>query len=475
MIITPDLNYIFNPKSIAIVGSISKGGDMEYMFLKPLVDNGFSGKIFPVNRRESEVLGLRCYASILDIPDPIDYVIVGIPAIDMPDFIKECSQKDVKVCFIFSAGFSEAGTEEGIRLEHEIAKIAREGGVRIVGPNCMGIYSPSAGLHLCGGLPVQGGGHFSIICQSGGNAIYLSRVSKFRGAPVNKAISYGNACDIDESELLEYFADDSDTKVIGVYIEGIKDGNKFCKALKKAAYAKPTIVLKGGKTDFGAKTAASHTGVLAGSTDAWNAALKQSGAIQVDNLDELIDGALPFLYMSPPKGRKVGIIGLGGGISVLASDSIFNANLLMPRLSDEVKEKLQNLTPHAGYIFNNPIDTQTVLTRTDDFRKTIQILDEWNGFDILIFQLAYDLMGFDHKSSTEFNISGHIVKMMIESAKNFSKPTAIVLHYATLPEVYQTYCEERRLCLDSGIATFSSMDNAAKAISRYIEYYEKIT
>ena len=469
-----NLDYIFHPRSVAIVGASGEIESMGSMFLKPYITQGFKGDVYIIHRSKTEVMGLKCYRNLKDIPGPVDYVIVAIPASRTPEFMRECVEKKVKVCTFLSAGFSESGTKEGNRLEREVVEIAREGGMRIVGPNSMGIYCPSTGLYLASGLSSRSG-HLGIICQSGGYAIYLSRIAAMRGAPISKAVSYGNGCDINELELLEFLAEDNQTKVIALYIEGVKDGNKFYNALRKAAQTKPTIILKGGKTDIGAATAVSHTGSLAGSNMAWDAVIKQAGAIQVDDLDELIDMALLFLHMPQPIGRRVSIVGVGGGVSVMAADTLCNYNLSLPKITKEVKEELQSITSNAGYIYTNPIDTLALFVGMDELRKTIQVLAGWNDIGILIFHQAYDIMGIDPDIWIDSGLTHNIVNEMINCARMVDKPMAFVLHYASLPKTYQAFSEELRMCQKAGIPVFLSMEKAGKAIDKFIEFHKRKT
>ena len=469
---TPKLDYIFHPRSVAVVGVSNDLGSSGAIFMGPLLDLGFKGKVYPVHPKHSEAMGLKCYPSIKDIPGPVDYVIVCIPAKYTPQLIQDCAEKGVKVCTFFTAGFSETGSEEEKALENEIVEIARKAGIRLIGPNCMGIYCPSTGIHLCSGLPSESG-RLGMLCQSGGNAIYSSRIAPMRGAFLSKVVSYGNACDINESDMLEYFAEDSETDVIAAYIEGAKDGQRFQNALKFASQAKPTIILKGGQTETGAATVASHTGALAGSTSVWETSIKQAGAIQVHDLDELIDTALPFLYMKPPKGRRVGIIGLGGGISVRAADSCESAGLSVPRLSKDIKEELTTLTPTAGYIYTNPVDTQALFVGVDAFKKTVHCLDEWDGIDMLILHYAYDILGTSSAMLTIAGFTTMTINAMAEAASVCKKPVAIVLHYATLPESYQAYCKDQRTFWEAGVPAFPSVERAAKAINAFIDYHER--
>jgi acyl-CoA synthetase (NDP forming) len=374
--------------------------------------------------------------------------------------------KNVKACTIFSAGFRELGTEEGRRLEQEIVDISAKDGLRIIGPNCMGIYCPSAGLHFSTDLQEEGGS-LGLICQSGTVATYLSRAAPLRGARINKAVSYGNACDINESDLLEHYTQDSGIEVIAAYIEGVKDGERFLEALKKAARTKPTIVLKGGKTEAGIATAASHTGALSSSIQVWNAIIRQSAAIPADHLDQLVDLSLLFLQAPPCLGRRTCMVGLGGGVSVLASDAFEAHGFSFPELSEEIRAGLLRLSGAPGSIFKNPVDTPIAFTNPGAIEEVFRMLDEWDEADLLLVHHGYDIPGGGHA-----NLSGAIGKM-IDAARVISKPAALVLYCAAETESHKASVADQKKGWEIGIPSFNSMESAAAALDKFICHHQR--
>jgi len=245
-----DLNFVFNPKSVAVAGvSPSRGYDaMAETYVRALIECKFNGPIYPINPKGGELKGLKVYPNVKDVPDSLDYVISCIPAAAVPQLIKDCAAKGVKTVQFFTSGFSENGTEEGRRLEAEVCDLARRGGIRLIGPNCMGVYCPKAGLSYAPDYPTESG-PVSFMCQSGGNAIYFTRYAAQRGVRFSKLISFGNAADINENELMEYFTADPETEIIAAYIEGFKNGRCFSQAVRKAAAVKPVIIMKGGLTE----------------------------------------------------------------------------------------------------------------------------------------------------------------------------------------------------------------------------------
>ena len=290
--------------------------------------HGFRGKIYPVNSSGSDVLGLKAYTSVVEIPDTVDYAYLQVPAKATVQVIQDCAAKKVKLATIFTAGFGESEIEGGSSLEHEVMNVAIKGGVRLLGPNCMGFYCPTAQVAYAYEFP-QESGPVGVLCQSGGNCMQLVRAAAHRGIRFSKVVSYGNAADINESDLLEYFGEDQESKIIIAYIEGVKKGRRFAEVLRSAAKVKPVIILKGGRNEGGALAALSHTGSLAGSVKVWDSLLKQANTLQVHSIDECVDIALALLLMEPPASRNTAIIGLGGGATVLAADDCYDAGLAL--------------------------------------------------------------------------------------------------------------------------------------------------
>jgi len=288
--------------------------------LQVSLDFGYKGQLYPVNPQESEVQGMKTYASVKDIPGPVDFASVAVPAQAVPGVVRECLEKGVKGVQVLSAGFREVG-EEGAKLEKELAEIAARG-IRIVGPNCFGVYSPDGGITILPGanLPKESGS-VGFISQSGGYAIRVPRRAEGCGIKYSKVVSYGNACDINECDLIEYFYQDPQTEIITGYIEGVKDGPRLFRLLQEVCRKKPVILWKGGLTKGGARAVQSHTASLGGEEQVWDAVFRQTGAIRVTGLEELLDTTLAFLHLKPQAGRRVCPIGGGGGIGVAATDS----------------------------------------------------------------------------------------------------------------------------------------------------------
>jgi len=314
------LDLLFHPRSIALAGITTANPEhWTRVFLDALTEIGFERPIYLVNPKGGEIQGYKVYKNLRDIPGTVDYVISTVPAQASPGLVEECDTKGVRAIHFCTAGFSETGEEEGARLEAQLVETSRRKGIRIIGPNCMGIYCPQSRLSFGIGFPKESG-HVAFVSQSGGNAGSLVRQAAWRGVRFSKGISYGNACDLNESDFLEYLADDPDTKIIGLYIEGVKDGARFHRALERAAKEKVVVLLKGGVTHGGTRAASGHTGSLAGAEVIWDALCRQFGIIRVYSLEEMADILQTLLFMPIPKGRNVALIGTGGGNSVLVAD-----------------------------------------------------------------------------------------------------------------------------------------------------------
>jgi len=464
------LDEIFNPRSIAVVGASPDPNKAGYHFFKGLVDLKFNGTVYPINLNGSDVLGFKGYRNLRDVPAPIDYVIVAIPAYKVPKIIEDCVAKNVKTVHVFTSGFSETGKADRIELEAQIAEIAREGEIRVIGPNCMGIYHPRIGLSNFGIFWSKESGSVSFISQSGGNTGDFGRMGLVRGLRFSKLVSYGNASDLDSTDFMDYFAWDSETKIICAYIEGVKNGRRFAKVLKEAATAKPVIILKGGLTEAGTRAVSSHTGVLAGSDAVWTALFHQTGAIQVESLREMIDLALAFSYMSRPKGRRVGIVGIGGGASVAVADFCEKAGLIVPRFMWDTIEGLEKITPVAGTSIENPVDSPVGRrVAVPEYEETLRLVASDPQIDLLIVHLTID---WRIQTSEDRKNLHDLTEVLIKNKKSLGKPVAVVLRSCQSLHSWQAFLEEKNRCSEGGIPVYLTLGDAANAVGKLILYYE---
>ncbi|MBN2398513.1 MAG: CoA-binding protein, partial [Deltaproteobacteria bacterium] len=312
--LTTRLDAIFNPTSVAIVG-VPKEMKTGKLFLMALIDQGFPGVIYPVHPTADEIDGLKAYSSVSAIPGPVDLAIVLVPHDRALPIVRECAEKGVAGAILFTAGFKETGSDEGKAMEAELTRIAQASGMRIIGPNCMGLYAPRTGLSYFPGLS-RTPGPIGLISHSGSLGNILCRMGPEKGLSFSKAVSLGNECDLNAADFLTYLGQDPDTEVIGTYLEGIKDGARFLRALYEASVRKPVIVWKVGLTPEGSRAAASHTGALAGSREIWEGVVRQTGAVPVTGFEEWVDALIGFSLLPPHLGDRMVIISGPGGLAV---------------------------------------------------------------------------------------------------------------------------------------------------------------
>ena len=459
------MEYIFHPRSIAVVGaSISPSSQAAFFFIQPLLTCDYPGPIYPVNPKGGEVRGLKVYPALADVPGPVDLAIICVPAPVVPQVMAECAHKGVKVAQIYAAGFGEGG-EAGERLEAEIVAIARRGGVRVIGPNCMGIYCPSTRLSFYTHFPTEGGA-VGYLSQSGANVSDVVESGSHRGLRFSKVVSYGNACDLNECDFLEHLAGDPETGVIAMYIEGIRDGQRFVKALAEATQAKPVIVLKGGSTEAGGRATVSHTGSLAGDHAVWDALCRQMGVIQTYNIEDLIDILVTFSLLRPPRGRNVVVLGNGGGRSVQGTDDCERAGLKVPHLPLSLRQELREVAPQLGTSVRNPVDliVWEDIWNIDVFSKTARLATAYDGIDLVIFHTYF--------SADRLDITVAWLEDFIVASKQFPKPVAMVFRHRGAPEALSPLFQMQQKCHQAGLPVYPSVGRAAQAISMFIGYHE---
>lgn len=352
------LDRMFQPRGIAVFGGLSSPGSFGYNVLMSQILYGYKGGIYPVSKNGGEILDRKVYQSIREVDGPVDLACISVPARFVPAVLNECFEAGVTGAQIHSSGFAETGTEEGIALQKEVEKIAAKG-IRIVGPNCFGIHCPKGGITV---LPSFDSttvpGPVGMISQSGGIANDFIHESDNADMGISKAVSYGNGCDLEAVQLLQYFLDDPDTGYIGAYLEGVKDGREFFDTVKKVSAQKPVVIWKGGLTPLGSRATMSHTGSLGGETKIWEGALEQAGAIPVQGLDEMIDTLKALTYLNS-RGRRISLTGGGGAIGVFSSDLAYQWGLDIPPFSKETQKRLRKYFPNPGNSMVNPLDTGT--------------------------------------------------------------------------------------------------------------------
>lgn len=348
------LEHFFNPRSIAIVGASRTPGKVGHDILKNITHYGYEGSVYPINPGATEILGLKSYPSLPDVPDEIDLAVIVVPAKNVLDIIEHCGKKNIDSAIIITAGFRESGLE-GSKLEDAIVNRARQLGIRFIGPNCLGLINTHSKINasFAAGMPNKGSiGFFS---QSGALCLAILDRALPDEIGFSKFISMGNKADISDTEIMLALSEDDNTKVILGYIEGLNDGRKFIEVASRVSKKKPVVILKSGITSSGAKAASSHTGALAGREAAFDSAFKQSGVIRAHTINELFNYALAFANQPLPEGPNIAIITNSGGPGILAADACDKSDLQLVTLHKETVEKLRTFLPPVAS-FYNPVD-----------------------------------------------------------------------------------------------------------------------
>ncbi len=434
------LENFFNPKSVAVVGASRTPGKVGYDILKNIIQYEYKGSIYPINPSATEILGIKTYTSLLDVPDEIDLAIVAVPPKGVLEVIEQCGKKGISAAVIITAGFRESGLE-GSKLESELIKKAKETGVRFIGPNCLGLIDTYSRLNatFAAGMPAQGSiGFFS---QSGALCLAVLDRALPDGIGFSKFISMGNKADISDTDIMQALAQDDKTKVILGYIEGLNDGKRFMEVATEVSKKKPLIILKAGITSSGAKAASSHTGALAGREAAFDAAFKQSGVIRAHTLNELFNFALAFANQPLPLGPNVVIVTNSGGPGILAADACDKTGLQLIPLYKEIVDKLRTFLPPVAS-FYNPIDIlgDAGAERYEKTLNTILNDERINALIVLLTPTA--VVDVEATSNAIVNISKKIDRPILTSfmGKKTVEPGVKILMQNNVPNY--SYPEE---------------------------------
>ncbi|MFC1994618.1 CoA-binding protein [Chloroflexota bacterium] len=468
-----ELDAIFHPRSIAVAGASHNLFSMGYHYTHRLLEYGYLGQVYPISPNYEELLGLKVYPELKAVPGPVDYVICCIPAAGVLNLLDQCPQRQVRAMHMFTARFAETRHGERAALEREILHRAKEYGVRLIGPNCMGIYYPAECIAFDDGFP-QESGVVGAAFQSGGASTEFVRYASPRGIRFSKVISYGNAIDLNESDFLEHLTADPETEIIACYIEGVKDGGRFLKALRRAAQAKPVVLLKGGKGTAGARAAASHTASLAGSLQTWHSAVAQAGAVEAETLTELIDLVVAFHFLPPIKGAKVGVVGGGGGRMVLSANECETAGLSVVPLPAEIRNIVAQKAPLLLDWVGNPVDASVIMQFGIAPGDVMHMVARSPEFDFIIGNLGESAPMGKAEWSAMMNSE---VDDLIEVKHEGAKPLAAVIGVGELGGGefehwrWRLLAELRQRLVVAGVPVYATVDRAARAIRKLVDYY----
>jgi acyl-CoA synthetase (NDP forming) len=387
---TQAIDSIFNAQSVAVVGASADPRKFGSMTMNSMLKGGYAGRLYPVNPKAKEIMGLKAYPSVSEVPDQLDAVIIIVPAKFVAGILREASRKGAKGAIIQSAGFREAGRPD---LENEIVLAAQQLGLRLMGPNIQGVnYLPNK---LCAMFfPVINlKGPLAVVTQSGTVTTALSEWAADEGLGISAAINLGNQADICEADYIDYFAQDVNTRAIVMYLESIKNGPRFLKALRRAAFTKPIAILKAGRSATGALSAASHTGAIASSHSVFKAACNQCGAVVAEDLPTLYDQTKALATLMPARGNRVVIISTSGGAATLASDEGETLGLKFPMLPPGLSSELENLELPPLANLNNPIDL--VSLDAEHFGQVARLIDRYDIADIILISFGDPVAGGD--------------------------------------------------------------------------------
>jgi acyl-CoA synthetase (NDP forming) len=476
-----DYDRIFHPRRLAIIGVSAEENGVGFGagMLKVIMAMGFEGEIFPVNPKGGTIAGLNIFKSVEDIPEKIDFAIIAVTARHVPEALEACRKKGAAGAEILSSGFSELGTSEGKDLERQIKEIADKG-IRVVGPNCFGIYCPASGLTLLPGPDLsRQSGPVAFLAQSGGMSIDFAHAGKWLGVRFSKVVSFGNGADLRETDLLHYLKDDPETKVISMYIEGIKDGDSFFREIKAAAKKKPVIVYKGGLSRAGARTVASHTASMGGSRVIWQSVLKQAGAIQVHDTAELAQTSLAFALLPHKAFKGISIVGGGGAIGVTACDTAEIYGIDIPPFSDELQARIGDHLPKPGSSSVNPIDVANPFVAPPTLKEVLLAAAEDKRVELqIIVSLLFHYKTIAHmfnKPVAEVTPFRELAQAVREVVDQTGKPVVAVLPNAKRGldnlDITEMIAMARQEYIDRGIPVFDELHDAIRAIANVNTYY----
>jgi acyl-CoA synthetase (NDP forming) len=459
-----DLESLFYPKSVAVIGASPNLGGGKIPYFHFLQGHGYKGTLYPVNPKYKEINGVKAYASMDELPDGIDFTIVSAPAGQTIDIIKTAARKKFKFIHFFTSGFGEMGNQ---MLEDELVAEARKGGVRIVGPNCVGIHCTESKISFLGAVQEKSPGTIAFLGQSGGITANFMSMAMTRKIWLNKVVSYGNQIDIRVEDYLDYFADDESIRLIACYIEDIKDTRAFLNVLRRTTRLKPVIILKGGKTASGSKAAASHTGAMASDYAIWASAVRQHGAILVDDFDQLMNVVMLGTETIKLAGKRLGFVGAGGGISVLFADLAVQAGFLLPELQEQTQQRIGERIKGVNTSTTNPVDLGAYGFDLNVMFHTMKALDEDDGIDVIV---PYFSVEYIMHAEIIMNVKNS-EQPILDMAREMKKPVIPIL---------ASFVEDNLDMERTRIATFASLRKAGfpvyakiqDAVYSMVKYFE---
>jgi len=466
---------MFHPTTIAVVGvsnsppryTFPLGGLTSFCNLR---EHGFKGRIYPINPRAKEICGTRAYPSITAVPEPIDLVIVAVPARAVPQVLEDCIAAGALNVHVMSSGFGETSQEEGVSLEETIREIALRGKLRLIGPNCMGLQVPSANMSTFNTRPLKHG-PVAFMSQSGGHLHTLLRYAPTFGIGFSKTISFGNGLIIDSTDLLEYLGTDPETKIIAMYLEGVRDGRKLVQLVREINREKPVIIWRGGLSASGAQAALSHTGSLRGNKQVWSAFFKQTKAIQVHSIEELADVIMTLLHLRPQHGTAAAIlVATGGGSAVAAGDICAEEGIQTPPLTQETRAKLLQFVSLTNQGIANPLDIPLVYSDLNLFGQVLEIIAADSAVDIIILNYRFEFLHDEGKSQ-------QLIDFICSFAREnpYQKPVLVSIDKqepGTEASVPPSWFAQK--LIKAGVPAYASLAQACHALLLVSQYHQSV-
>src|SRR5262245_41048363 len=456
---------LFQPRTVAVIGASARGMTFPNIFMRRIREFGFTGSIYPIHPSADAIDGLPAYRSLGETPEPVDYAFIAVPASQIPPMLRAARGR-VRYAQVISSGFGEV--EEGKALEAELAAAAREGGMRLIGPNCLGMYSHRGGIVFSETWP-ETGGHVGAISQSGGIGTDTVRRGITRGIRYSGVVTIGNCADLEPADFVEFYIADEQTRVIGMYVESAGDGRRLFELLREAKARKPVVILKGGRTRLGRMAAASHTGSLAGDDRAWVALSRQTGCVLAETLDEFLDALVIFQALAPrPQHptRETVLFGNGGGASVLATDFFARKGLEVVPFGKDALEALAAMKLPPGTSITNPVDTPVGTLQQDDGGVAEKILE-------VIYGIARPRALVMHLNMSAFvgrtrnDVLGPLMQIALRVQQRYPGQThfLLVLRSDGEPALEERKREFRARASALGIPVYDELDGAARALA----------
>jgi acyl-CoA synthetase (NDP forming) len=457
------LEWLFHPRSIAAVGISDRKPHLRELFLDSQRYMGFRGKLYAVTARGEAVADFPTFKRLTDIPEPIDHVIITVPAARIREVLEDCAVKGVRSVHAFTSGFGESDNPRGRALQDDIEAWLQQQSFRFIGPNCMGLYCPESGLAFRPDF-IREQGAIGYVSQSGGMAITGIFMAGAKMLYFSKAISYGNEADLRCAELLQYLSDDPATELVWAYIEGTRNGGELLTAMRAVCRNKPMLVLKGGLTDSGGRAVASHTGAMAGSSLVWKNAIRQTGAIMVESLEEIVDSTMALRWLPQGCGNRLGVACISGGLSVNYTDQAIGSGFRVPSFSTTLVGVLKKTIDLPGTSLNNPLDLAAGFFQFREFPQIFRTIDESGEIDAMIMVLALEYLPV-HDSRSKYPDLHKLAGRLFQDCRDEMKRPFLVVMPPVLHDEIRLKFE--REFLKSNIPTFPSIRRALKALGNW--------